>query len=266
MIIFLIRLQIHLVAVNKGNKMSYIIMDISDFINGLFALIVVIVGAIIGIRIILKYRKVKNKTLLYWGVSWCGFYQPWWGAAISFISAIFTQQTIPDQLYMFLGTFFIPIFVISWWYGLTELFLKDLRKKIVIIYLLIHLSFNVYVIIALMINPTDVGEIVSFDVQYESVTMIYLLFINFTMVITGLLFARDTRKSTMKEPRVKSLFMIAAFLSYLIGGLADATIIASTSDVALIIFRLILMSGAILFYIGLFLPTFVKKRLKLEDK
>jgi len=48
-----------------------------DLINGLFSLLVISVGAIIGVLIALKYWKYKRKLYLYWGIAYIGFYSPW---------------------------------------------------------------------------------------------------------------------------------------------------------------------------------------------
>ncbi|MFX1276904.1 MAG: hypothetical protein ACFFBP_21050 [Promethearchaeota archaeon] len=243
--------------------MDEIIITPENFISGLNALLISIVGLVIGILIMLKYRKYKSKLFLFWGFAWCGFYQPWWGTTTSFIYALITRYTIPDQLYMFLSTFFIPFFMIAWIYGLTEMILKDKRKILAIIYSIIMISYNIFLIVGLIFNPTLIGKSEGFNTDYELIPTAYLLFINFSIVISGFLFARDSRKSSNKETRLKSLFLIFAFFTYLTGSIGD--VLVSDNVILQAIVRTYIMIGSISFYIGMFMPKFVKKLLKIEE-
>jgi len=243
--------------------MTKIIITLSNFISGLNALLISIVGLVIGILILLKYRKYKSKLFLFWGFAWCGFYQPWWGTATSFIYALITGYTIPDQLYMFLSTFFIPFFMIVWLYGLTEMILKDKRKLLIIIYSIIMVSYDIFLIVGLIFNPKLIGSSIEFNTDYEIIPTVYLLFINFSIVISGFLFARDSRKSSNKETRMKSIFLIFAFFTYLTGSIGD--VIVSSNIILQALIRTYIMIGSISFYIGMFMPKFVKKLLKIEE-
>ena len=71
-----------------------------DFVNGLFSVLVITVGAIIGLIIASKYIKFKNKAYLYWGLAYTGFYCAWWPSGISFLSVLITGQPLSKLMYI----------------------------------------------------------------------------------------------------------------------------------------------------------------------
>ncbi|MHA1489264.1 MAG: hypothetical protein ACTSRI_06380 [Promethearchaeota archaeon] len=79
------------------------------------------------------------------------------------------------------------------------------------------------------------------------------------ILITGLLFGRETFKSDDPEIKLKGKMLILAFPSFAIGAILDATI--PFTAITLIIVRLILISSSIEFYGGFILPKWMKKLL-----
>jgi hypothetical protein len=235
-----------------------------DFVNGLFSLLVITIAAIIGISIASKYIKYKAKIYLYWGIAYIGVYCPWWPSGISFLSVLITGQPISNFMYVLIGNIFIPFFLILWLFGLTEMIFQDKRKILLIIYSIILAVAEIYLIYALM---TDINLIVMeftgiFDVRFNRIWLAYLLMVNFTAAITGLLFARDSLKSDDREVRFKGKCLIIAFLTYPICGVIDGGV--QLNAIGLIVIRSLLMLGAVMFYIGFFVPKFIKKLFKLE--
>ena len=234
-----------------------------DFITGLFSFLVLIVGAIIGLSIAARYFKYKSKLYLYWGIAYMGFYCPWWPSGISFISVIITGQPISPFMYLLLGHILIPFLMIIWILGLTEMIYQNKRKILIIIYSIIPGAAEIILIYALI---TDVSLLITFDgifsVTFNRLWLIYLLFISFSVAITGLLFARDSLRSDDREIRFKGKALIIAFLTYPIVSIIDGGLELNALGVILI--RSILMFGAVMFYIGFFVPKFFKKIFKLE--
>lgn len=234
-----------------------------EFINGLFSLLVIVVGAIIGLIIALKYFKFKRKLYLYWGITYIGFYCAWWGSGISFISVLITGQPLSPVMYIAIGNLLIPLLIILWMLGFTEMIYQDKRKILVLIYLIVLTICEILVIYYLLTDYTQLGTKTGlFDIKYERIVVIYLMFINFSITIPGLLFARQSLKSDDREVRFKGKALIIAFLTYPICGFIDAGL--ELDAVGVIIIRSLLMFGAIMFYIGFFVPLFIKKIFNLE--
>jgi len=234
-----------------------------DYVNGLFSVLVITVGAIIGLIIVSKYFKFKNKAYLYWGLAYIGFYSPWWPSGISFLLVITTGQPLSELMYLIIGNVIIPILIILWILGLTEMIYQDKRKILIIIYSTICGVVEIIFIYILMTDYTILAEFTGiFDVTFNRIWLIYLLFINFTVAITGLLFARDSLKSDEREVRFKGKILIIAFLTYPICGLIDGGL--ELNEIGVIIIRSLLMFEAVIFYIRFFVPRFIRKLFKIE--
>ena len=234
-----------------------------EFVNGLMSLLVITVGAIIGLIIASKYFKYRNKTYLYWGIAYCGFYSPWWPSGISFLLVLTTGKPLTLFMYLIVGNIIIPFIIILWLLGLTEMIYQDKRKILIIIYSIICGVVEIIFIYILITDYTMLAVLTGiFDVTFNRFWLIYLLFINFTVAITGLLFAKDSLKSDDREIRFKGKALIIAFLTYPIVGIIDGGV--ELNAIGVILTRFILIFGAITFYIGFFVPKFVKKLFNLE--
>jgi len=235
-----------------------------DFLNGLLSLLTVITSLIVGILIVSKYFKYEKKTFLYLGIAWIGAYQPWWPAAISFISILVTEQGLTAPFYIIIGSLFIPIFLISFILGVTEMIMEGRRNQLLIIYSIIMIIAEILIIYYLVTDYTRIGILArDFDMEYERIMSAYLLFINLTIVIMGILFSRQSLRSDIPDVRLKGKILITAFVAYFIGAFLDAGIFSLTAT-TLIIARIILITGSILFYVGFILPDFIKKFLGLD--
>ena len=101
-------------------------VEIIDLISGIFSLIFVIITSFVGLRTIAKYFKTrKNKAILWIGCAWTLISCPWWPSAISAFIALATGNGLSFEMYVFLGTFFVPILVIFMLITLTELYFNE---------------------------------------------------------------------------------------------------------------------------------------------
>jgi len=235
-----------------------------DFITGLFSLLVIIVSTVIGLIIASKYIKYKSKPYLYWGFAYIGFYCPWWPSGISFACVLITGQPLSLFMYVVIGNLFVPLFLLLWLLGFTEMVYQKKRKILLIIYSTIAAVAETFLIYFLMTGTYSVLATFTgiFDVTFNRLWLAWLLIVNFTVAITGLLFARDSLKSEDKELRFKGKILIIAFLTYPICAIIDGGVELNVIGVVLI--RSLLIFGAVMFYIGFFVPKFVKKIFKLE--
>jgi len=237
-----------------------------DYLNGILTTIAVITGVIVGLIICSRYFKYNRKDFLYIGISFIGMYQPWWPIAISFISILLGWSPLSDIEHFFIGTFFIPIFITTWMIGMTSMLELENKKALPVIYIIISVLADVYLVYFLINDPSVIGKIpatTKLDVDYKASYLIYLLFISLSIVITGILFSIKSLKSEHRYIRLKGKLLIIGFVCYLISGFMDGGIIPLTIE-TLIIARLILISNGIFIYFGFFLPDFIKKRLGAE--
>lgn len=230
-----------------------------EIVNGILALIWVTISIIIGIIIASRYRKYKQNVLIYVGLSWIGIANGWFPTSISFILALTTGNGLTPVMYFFIGNAFIPATLFIWMIVITELMYKEKQKVILLIFAIIGVLFDIYLFYYLINDPSVIGELQGpVDVQYKSITALYLIFILLTTLVTGLLFAREALKSEKSETRLKGKFLAAAFISYTIGAITDA--VAPLNLITLPLIRILLITSAIEFYIGWMLPEMIKDR------
>jgi hypothetical protein len=79
------------------------------------------------------------------------------------------------------------------------------------------------------------------------------------LLITGIKFSLETIKFDDIEMRIKGKFLLIAFPSFSLAGILDSSL--PSNQFTLIIFRGILITSIILFFIGFLLPKFIKKRI-----
>ena len=53
-------------------------------LQGALTLVAVLVSIVLGLSIISKYFKFKDKNLIFVGITWIGMFSPYWGDAISY--------------------------------------------------------------------------------------------------------------------------------------------------------------------------------------
>ena len=90
----------------------------------------------------------------------------------------------------------------------------------------------------------------------------YLVIALLISVTMGILIAKESIKSDDPDVKLKGKFILLAFIIFLIAAALDALL--PITFIALPIVRILLISTAILFYIGLFTPEWLKKRILKE--
>lgn len=235
-------------------------LNFNEIIYGTFSLIFVIIAFLMGMKILAKYFTLKRNEILSLGLGLIFLSSAWWGSVAAFISYVIFNQEIEPFLFFFLGDFFIPIAIISWMYSFTTLVYPHLKKKIVPLYLLIYIPYEVILIILLTIDPMLVATIEGkFNSDHEIFFLSFLIFTVLSFTITGIMFGRESIKSNDLELKWKGRFFIIGVTFFTIGAIFDAGI--PMNALTLIIIRLILIGSIIAYYLGLFLPDKLASKL-----
>jgi len=233
------------------------VLEPIEILNGIFSLICVIISTIVGLIIASRYFKHKQRTLLLVGIAWIGVFSPWWPSTISFMLAISTGNGLTIQLYFLIGLIAGAPILLIWIFAFSELKYKRYQKILVTLYAIIGTIFEILIIYFILTDPNEIGELKGvLDVTYRSIALYYAIFIVITLLITGILFGRESLGSENPEIRLKGYFLIAAFISWSIGAILDAAL--PLNIITLTIARLILISSALEFYCGFLLPNFIK--------
>jgi len=225
--------------------------------NGVLMLILDAISLTVGFTIFSKYFKYKQIALAYVGLAWIFIACPWYPGAISFIMFLLTQQYLGAEVYMIIGNVFIPIALVLWIAGFTELLYKNRQKLLVILFVIYAGVFYILFFYLLNLDPLLIGEVKNIDVKYADFIVLYSLTVLAVVIITGIMFTNKSVKDSNPEIRLKSKFLLLAFILYTIGTSLDALL--GLDYFTLIIFRGFEISAAISFYLGFILPERVKK-------
>lgn len=233
-------------------------LDLLEVFQGSFSLIFAIISIFVGLRILFKYFEYKRRELILVGISWIGIASPWIPDSINFIMILGFSSILTEEAYLIIGNVFMPLIIICWLIVITDFLYKARQKLILILCLIWTVIFETIFFTLLFIDSSLVGTFLGpFHVEFGDFITFTLLFTIVILLISGLLFARESLKSEDKEIKLKGKFLIVAFLSFTIGAILDSSI--SLIPITVVITRLILISSSIEFYIGFILPKWVKK-------
>lgn len=226
-----------------------------DILYGSLSLILVVISIIVGLRILSKYFRYKQKTLIPVGLSWIFITSAWWVSAFSFVLLAIFDFRFNAFWYLFFENAFSPLALIFWIYSFTTLLYPKWKKIIFGTYLIICISFEIALIVMLNINTELIGTGIEegiFSSQLTAFAIAFQLFGLLTLTITGLIFSLHSLKSPDAKISWKGRFLLAAFLSFTIGSLVEALFLLD--PLSLILVRILLIFSNLAFYFGFFLP------------
>jgi hypothetical protein len=229
-----------------------------DLANGILILVLDGISIYVGLRLMLKYFKLRKTELLLVGLCWIFIACPWYPGGISFLMYIFTNQNLAAVPYFIIGNILIPIALLLWIMVISQ-FLHVKRKNLVIfLFVLYGIFFEIVFFVLLSIDPLLIGYLKGItDVQYELFIIVYDVTVLIIMLITGFLFTRESLKSSDETVRLKGKLLLTAFLLFIIGAGLDTSI--PLNLLTLSIYRTLEVLSAIFFYGGFYLPTWMKE-------
>ncbi|MFW9824328.1 MAG: hypothetical protein ACFFE4_15400 [Candidatus Thorarchaeota archaeon] len=229
-----------------------------DIINGIFSFIFVIISLVVGLLILLRYFRYKEKIYFLVGATWILISEPWWPSSLSFLISLSNGVGLPPTIYFLIGNVLVPLAIALWLLSFTEFLFTEQRKLILLIFSIIGLIFEVIFFMFLFINPDLIGNLnPPVDVSYNFFIMIFLLIFILIVVISGFSFARLSLKSKDPEVKLKGKLLVIAYIAFFVGALLDSSI--RLDGFGVIIVRLILIASAIFWYGGFLLPKWMKK-------
>jgi len=249
-------------------------MDIVDILQGSLSLIFVIISFIIGVTIISKYGKNKNRLYILVGLTWLTLSTLWLPEAISLLMSVFIGQTLAIELYFIIGNVFVPVALICWIIAYTDMVNKDKQKIALGLVLIFSVVFEVLFFYNFFLDINLIGVVsplrpFSADLGYFLAILLLISFL--ILFVTGFKFARKSIRSENKEVRLKGKLLQFAFIAFTIAAVIEkiarsiliGTVFADPTilflSVILVIVRVLLISSAIAFYGGFLLPGWMKK-------
>ena len=224
-----------------------------EFLNGIFAIFIVFTFYFIGLRLIYKYFKLKEKRILYLGLAIPFMGNMWLAISVTFISILLTSNSISPEMYFLLGYGF-PLGMVFWLTLFTELIYEDKQKLIVSLFILYWIIME---IIFFMFLLTDTSLLGVFNRPLTPVMSPFLAIRSFItlilLIITGILFYRESHKSDNAEVRLKGILFLSGIILFMLGALTF--VISGIAFIPLIFF----IPSLFMVYGALILPDWMKK-------
>ena len=234
-----------------------------DILNGILGLLVVIISFILGLIVLSKYFKNKNKNFILLGINLILLTSGWYGTSTSFIIALINSSDgLSLEMILLLNFIPLPIGLLCWCGFYTNILMKEKQKLFLLIVIIITIFFySVFFSVvftdvsqaAIKISPVDTTA------GGNRFLSIYIIIFIILLLFTGIHFSLQTMKYEDIEMKTKGKFLLFAFPSFAIGGLLDSSL--PSNEITLIFFRLLLILSIISFYIGFLLPNWIKKRM-----
>jgi len=238
--------------------MSYEELTELQLLEGTFSLIFAIISTLVGIRIFIKCFRLKRKDLIGVGLAHTFISGAWYPSAIAFVSFVLFDVLLSDIVYLLIMNSIFPIAVVGWVYFFCDVMYKQLKKVLFPIYLAFYIIWEVLLIYFLYTNPIIIGTVEGlFDSKHTYLGVGVQAFSIFTALVIGVVFGYKTTNAGVPELVWKGRLIITGFISFTIGALFDSAI--SMTSITIVIIRLILISSAIQFYFGFFMPERLKK-------
>jgi len=251
-----------------------LVLEIIDILQGSLSLIFVLISFFIGVTIISKYGKYKNRLYILVGLCWLSLSTLWLPEAASFLMSLFIQQTLAIEWYFILGNVFVPVALICWIIAYTDMINKEKQKMAVALILIFSVVFEGLFFYHFFMDINLIGIIspsrpFSADLGYFLAILLLISFL--ILFVTGFNFARKSVKSENKEVRLKGKLLQFAFVAFTIAAVIEKTarsILIGTIfpdptllffSVMLVVMRLLLITSAFAFFGGFLLPGWMKK-------
>ena len=227
-------------------------------------MIYAVFGILIGLVIASRYRTRKKSELLYIGISLSFASVPYIGSGISLFMVIFLDRFLNDSISLFISYGFNGFAIIAWVSGISILLAPNSRKRNTIIFALICLPYEIFLIIALMIDPGLVGTREStFSMDPTLIVTLFTIFVLITILVTMGLFIRECSRASDLKVRWKGRLLLVATLLLVIGSFID--VITEPTLITILIGRSILLARLVFSYFGWLMPNIVANWL-IKDK
>ena len=224
-----------------------------EFLNGIFAIFIVITFYFIGLRLISKYFHLKEKKILYLGIAIPFMGNMWLAISITFISILLTGNSITPELYFVIG-YGVPLAMGFWLILFTELMYKNKQKVIISVFAIYWVIMQILFYFFLFSDTSLLGV---FNRPLTPVLGPFLairsLILLLVLLITGILFYRESHKSDNPEIKLKGTLFLLGLILFMSG--AVLFVITGIAFVPLIFF----IPSVFLVYGAFILPDWMKK-------
>ncbi|MFX0069952.1 MAG: hypothetical protein ACFFAO_02580 [Candidatus Hermodarchaeota archaeon] len=226
-----------------------------------FDVFFVIISTIISIKMIFKYFELRKKVFLTAGLTWISLSTSYWSSPIACIYYLLFNKPINSYLYISLNNVQTGLILMFWMYTFCHLLYPERKKVILTLFFSITIILETIMVVLIIIAPYYIATITGYcTIKPELYSIIFKFFVLIIIFISLVIFYRKSMKYGDTEIQWKSRFLILAMISFGIGLLEIIYVGLFVQSITVItflmifIFRIFLISSAIEFYLGFFLP------------
>ena len=110
-------------------------LDPLDILNGIFSFMFVVISLVVGVLILLRYLRYKEKIYFLVGATWILISEPWWPSSLSFLVSLSNGVGLTPSLYFLIGNTLVPLAIILWLLAFTDFLFTEKRKMILLIFI-----------------------------------------------------------------------------------------------------------------------------------
>jgi hypothetical protein len=249
--------------------MQYVELEVLSQVSGVLGLLTVFVAFFYGSIVLKKGFEHKKKTLFYFFFTVIFTVSPWFSSGFGYLYWLLTQEVLPYVIYVIIGTFFVPIAVLSWFQIYMDALLKNKKKIVTFLFTGLTIAFYIYMIYFLFFaQNAPVEELIGIkrnpiDIDYKGFTIVYLIICVLITISSGVHFSLVSMGIKEDLPVVwKGRFLLISFILFTIGAVGDSLI--ELDIISLIIVRSFMFISTTFFYVGFIMPKWMLKILKLE--
>ncbi len=229
-----------------------------ELVQGFIEITQLTLNFVLGIRIIMKYINIKRFELITIGGMTIFLTSAWWGSGLSFLSILFFDVPLSENIYIIISYGLIPVASLLWMYSFGLLVYPHYRWKIFFVYLTFNLVYVGIFFYYLYVDPSLlVLRISKFDSETQIVVTSFIIITLIISLATNFIFMRKSLKSEQPKIRYKGIFIFCALVTFVVGAVLDS--IFSLTPITVVITRSILMISSILQYIGWIMPEGIAK-------
>ncbi len=239
-----------------------------ETLTGAFSLTIVIISTIVGVRIAMRYFEVKRIEFILVGLTWILLCEIWWSSAFSFLAALATGRGFTPEIYFLIGNLFVPVALFIWLTAFTKFMYKEKQKILQLLAVITGIIYYIFFFVFLVIDITMIGVMFNpVDAEYRGFVILYLICVLSIFLITGILFGKESLRSSSPENKLRGKLILLAVFSFTVGAALDGlkpVLFSQGIEFVLIIDRVILISSALEFYLAFSPPSWFKKRFAKE--
>lgn len=238
-------------------------LDLIDVYDGTIAIVVTIIMIFLCLKSIAKYYKYKVINMVFIGIAILGLSARYWPRIVTLFSVLITSNSISPELYFILG-YGHSIGLICWMIGwiLTVEMKKKVKKIIMGAFFCFEIIYLILFYACIFFNQSLIGTYSPvFDDKSGPIILIHTVVMICLLIITISSAYLDTRKTNVKEIRLKGDFIFYGMLFLFIGTILNLFFKSE------LLYSVFLIIAVLSIYIGFTFPKWIKNLLiKNENK